>query len=98
VVILGATYDATGNYTHIEDAETMLDWATTHLSIKTIINQNEQLTELKVAYADNTSNFVQLSPAESFTMLWNDELNVNTIQRVITLDKNVIAPVEKGQQ
>jgi D-alanyl-D-alanine carboxypeptidase len=97
-VVLGSTLDTAGTFTHINDAEKMLNWATGHLSIKTIISQNEQLTELKVAYADDTANFVQLSPAESFTMLWNDELNLNTIQREITLEKNVIAPVEKGQQ
>ncbi|MDR0984475.1 MAG: hypothetical protein LBL93_05675 [Ruminococcus sp.] len=84
-------------YTHIEDAKKIFDWAKEHIYYKLVLENNEELSELQVKYAKGDSS-VLVKPAESFQMLWDDNINPNAIERVIKTDKNLYAPIEKGQK
>ncbi|MDR0920747.1 MAG: hypothetical protein LBM93_16095 [Oscillospiraceae bacterium] len=100
VIVLAAPYETAASgtvYNHIKDTVTILNWATKHLSVTNVINIDEHLAELQVLYADTKEDFIELVPANSYSMLWNDETDVNAIEKKITInDKKLVAPVEKG--
>lgn len=86
-----------GNTAHIDDANKIFKWANEHLIYKNIVNTADPLGETKVLYAEKDKNYVLAVPEKSFSILWDDETDTNAIERRVTLEKKLIAPIEKGQ-
>lgn len=86
-----------GSTSHIDDANKIFNWANEHLIYKSIVNTSDPLGETKVLYAEKDKNYVLAVPEKNFSMLWDDETDTNAIERRVTVEKKLIAPVEKGQ-
>jgi D-alanyl-D-alanine carboxypeptidase (penicillin-binding protein 5/6) len=91
--------DDVGNtvYTHLDDAKRIFNWAKEHIYYKVVLENNEELSELSVKYAKGDGT-VLVKPADNFQMLWDDNIDPNAIERIITTEKNLYAPIEKGQK
>jgi D-alanyl-D-alanine carboxypeptidase (penicillin-binding protein 5/6) len=104
IIAMGAEYSDSNadSYKHFclksgDDVIKIITWAEKNLIYKNVINKNEQIDELKVLYADSKNNYVGLLVEKNYQMLWNDEININTIERKIRLkEKNAVAPIKKG--
>jgi D-alanyl-D-alanine carboxypeptidase (penicillin-binding protein 5/6) len=100
LVTLGGAYASNDNgiiYNNIADAKIILDWATTHLSMTKVLSTDEHLAELKVLYASTKEDFIELCPAEEYSMLWSNETAVNAIEKRVIIDETtLIAPVKQG--
>lgn len=82
---------------HLEDAETMFNWAFNHFSYKVILPETAELGEIPVSLADG-NDYVLARPKEEISMLWVDDVDVSLINRD-KIEWNVDslqAPVKKG--
>lgn len=100
VILMGAPmYDEnrTAHYYHIEEAEKLLNWAFDHFNYESLIGVNEEITELTVENAKDI-DYVILKPAHEVLMLWPDTQDRSAIQRIITKEDSVKAPIKHGQK
>lgn len=100
VLLMGAPiYDDNNEprYYHIEEASTVLDWAFGHFTYEALLGANEEIDELVVENAKD-DNYVILKPAEEVLMLWPDTQDRGAIQRIITKNENVSAPIRRGDK
>ncbi len=77
------------------DHKTLYEWAFSKLSYQTIIEVGEEIAEVGVEYGDEKSH-VLLKASLEYSCLWSSDAKFEEIQRVITKEDSVIAPVEKG--
>lgn len=93
-------YDFYGNF---EDQIKLYDWAFDTLSYQQIVPSGQEITELQVKMGAD-KDFVRLVTAESSTMLWSDQIDVDKLK--VTIDTSgytdsdgaITAPVEQGQK
>ncbi len=100
VLLMGAPiYDENGEprYYHIEEATQMLDWAFGHFTYEALLGANEEIDELVVENAKD-ENYVILKPAKEILMLWPDTQDRGAIQRIITKNEDVSAPIRRGDK
>ncbi|MBR6761688.1 MAG: D-alanyl-D-alanine carboxypeptidase [Oscillospiraceae bacterium] len=92
-------YDENGSnhFYHLEDARTIVNWAFSHLTYEKVLTTNTEIDEVEVANADG-SNYVILKPAEGYSCIWCNTMDINQVQRIITIDENVQAPIKQGQK
>ncbi|MGN0621541.1 MAG: D-alanyl-D-alanine carboxypeptidase family protein [Porcipelethomonas sp.] len=92
-------YDSEGDskYYHIIDAYNLLEWAFNSFEFKVILDDTEEIAEVKVENSDG-NGYVLVKPAKEYKALWYDEIDVTSIQRNINVAKSVQAPVKKGQK
>ena len=79
------------------DTKALYQWAFQYFKYVPIITSTEEIDEVPVQYS-NGNDYVLVRPAEDFSTLWPSTLDMSTVQRVIKLDENVIAPVKAGQK
>lgn len=82
-------------YYHLDDAIALLDWAFSDFTRVTLIEDDEELAEVKVESADD-SGYVLVRPEKDCITLWCTDVDITAIQKTITLHENVHAPVKKG--
>ncbi len=91
--------DPDGNtaFYHIEDAETMLDWAFGHFSYQVVLAETAELGELPVELADG-NDYVLARPKEEVSLLWYDQIDLSLISRdnITWYQTKLQAPVKKG--
>lgn len=100
IVLLKAPFDDENGelqYYHLEDATNLLNWAFSDFSYVTLIEDDEELAEVAVDSAERTG-YVLVRPETDCITLWCTDVDISAIQKTITLQENVHAPVEKGQQ
>lgn len=100
IVLLKAPFDDENGklqYYHLEDATNLLNWAFSNFTYVTLIEDDEELDEVQVDSGERTG-YVLVRPERDCITLWCTDVDVSAIQKVITLQENVHAPVEKGQQ
>ncbi len=100
VVLLNAPFtddDDNLQYYHLEDASNLLDWAFTNLTYVTMLEDDEEIAEVEVENSDGNS-YVLVRPESDCILLWNSEVDVSAVQKVITLEEDVMAPVKAGQE
>lgn len=100
IVLLKAPFDDENGklqYYHLEDATNLLNWAFSNFTYVTLIEDDEELAEVEVDSAERTG-YVLVRPEKDCITLWCTDVDVSAIQKTITLQENVHAPVEKGQQ
>ena len=77
------------------DSIHLYDWAFDNLSIKTIIDKNDLVKEIKLSYAWNKDS-IQLAPAGSYSTILPDDVDIASIDRTYHLPESVDAPIKEG--
>ena len=100
VILLNAPFTDEDNdlqYYHLEDAASLLDWAFSSFTYVTMLEDDEEIAEVEVSNSDGNS-YVLVRPETDCIVLWNSEVDTSAVQKVITLEEDVMAPVEAGQE
>ncbi len=82
---------------HLEDANTIIEWAFAHLSYEKLLTTNSEIDEVKVENAKGV-DYVIVKPARGYSCIWCDTMDINLIQQIVTIDENVEAPIKEGQK
>ena len=99
-VVMGAqNLDDNGNatnYTYI-DTINLYEWAFDTFATRTVVTTGDYIEEANVRLASGKS-YVLLSPAQDVICLIPNEdlLDLSTIQKVATVNQEILAPVHKG--
>ena len=99
-VVMGAqNLDDNGNatnYTYI-DTINLYNWAFDTFATRTVVTTGDYIEEANVKLASG-KNYVLLSPAQDVICLIPNEdlLDLSTIQKVATVNDEILAPVHKG--
>ena len=100
VILLNAPFeDADGKlqYYHLDDATLLLNWAFRSFAYTTLLESSEETAEVEVMNSDGNS-YVLVHPKTDCVLLWCKSVDITAVQTVIHLDKNVMAPVKKGDE
>ncbi len=100
IVMQAPMYDEnqTSHYYHLEEATALLKWAFEHFTFETILSDSEEIAEVSVENAGGDTNYVIIKPSKEIIMLWPDTLDRGAIQRIITKEDSVKAPVKAGDK
>lgn len=82
---------------HLEDANTIIEWAFAHLSYEKLLTTNTEIDEVKVENAKG-ADYVIVKPVRGYSCIWCDTMDINLIQQIVTIDENVEAPIKEGQK
>lgn len=85
------------HFYNFDDAKSIYSWAFRNFEYTDIIAGTEEKAEVPVEYGDG-QDFVIVRPAESYSRIWDKSVPLSAIHEVITLDKNVVAPVNAGDK
>ncbi len=77
------------------DSANLYRWAFENLSIKSILDRNDLIKEIRIDYAWNKDT-IQLSPAEGYSTIMPDDVSIESIDRVYTVPDHIDAPVREG--
>ncbi len=100
VILLAAPFedeDGDLQYYHQDDASSLLNWGFDHFAYQTILSENTELGQIKVANGEG-SDYVLVKPKESFMTLWYDTADMASIVQEVELYENVSAPVNEGEK
>jgi len=89
--------DDNGNrvFYHIKDATAIFNWCLNNFEYTTLLADNEEIKEVKVAYSSG-NDYVLLKPSKEYATLWPNTMDISSIERVFTVKDNVTAPIEAG--
>ena len=87
----GELYD---NGAMIDSAE-LYRWAFDNLSIKSILDKNDLVKEIKIDFAWNKDT-IQLSPADGFSTIMPDDVSIESIDRIYDVPDHIEAPIKEG--
>ena len=79
----------------ILDSIHLYEWAFDNLSIKTVVDKNDLVKEIKLNFAWNKDT-IQLSPASTYSTILPDDIDLASIDRVYYLPESVEAPLKEG--
>ena len=100
-VAYGAPYeDKNGNnYKNgaMIDSVNLYEWAFNNLSIKTILDKNDLVKEVRINYAWNKDS-IQLIPANGVTEIMPDDVQLESIDRTFSVPEEIDAPVKEGDK
>lgn len=80
---------------HLKDAIALFDWCLDNFEYKTLLDNNEEIKEVKVAYS-NGNDYVLLKPKDSYSTLWPNTMDISSIERVFNVKEDISAPIIKG--
>ena len=80
---------------NILDHTSLYRWAFGSLDHVDFINPNSEITDAKVEFGDG-ADYVNLKPSGGINILWPSDLETSVVKQDVTVYKNIIAPVEKG--
>ena len=79
------------------DSINLYEWAFDNLSIKTIIDKNDLVKEVGLDFAWNKDT-IHLAPANSYSTILPDDLDISSIDKVYDLPERIEAPVKEGDK
>ncbi len=82
-------------YYNLLDHISLYKWAFNNLAMTDFVNTSSEVQEAAVEFGKGT-DYVTLKPAEGYSRLWPIDIPTNDVKREITISKNIIAPIEKG--
>lgn len=85
------------HFYHLEDARNIVNWAYDHLTYQDLLTENDEITEIEVKNAEG-SNYVIVKPSAGYSCIWSDVTSMESIQRIITVEEDVQAPVHVGDK
>lgn len=80
-----------------QDHRNLYQWAFDDFRYTTLLSADEEVDEVPVKFSSG-NDYVLVSPASDYATLWQTSIDQTNLRRVVTLDEEVIAPVEKGQK
>lgn len=91
--------DENGNdvYYNFIDHKNLYEWAFDNFEYTDIILGTEEKAEVPVEYGEE-KDFVIVKPADTYSRIWNKRIPLSSIHEIITLDKNVVAPIKAGDK
>lgn len=100
LVTLGAPVkDKNGEYYDdwysMVDALNLYKWAFTNFEMATVVNKDEQITEVKVEMGESATHVI-LTPESDYTALMPKSVKESGVQKVFKAYESVQAPVKKG--
>ena len=100
-IAYGAPYeDENGEYYDngaMLDSQKLYQWAFGNFGIKTVIDTNDLVKEVKLRFAWNRDS-LQLAPAKSFSALLPHDLDLSSIDRAYNIPESIDAPVKAGDK
>ena len=84
-----------GSNTVFADSKKLYQWAFDNYTYTRIINEQDLITEVKVELSAKGDHLV-LTPAKSISQVIPNNLDVSQLERKITTDPVIYAPVKKG--
>ena len=78
-----------------QDHKKLYMWAYENLDYSVFVKENEEITEAKVLYGKG-ADFVTLKPANEVSKIWLNSIDMNEVERKITVNENIVAPVYKN--
>jgi D-alanyl-D-alanine carboxypeptidase (penicillin-binding protein 5/6) len=98
LILMNAPFeDGDGNlqYYHLNDACNIFDWCFNNFEYTKLIDDTDEIAEIPVNLA-KSNDFVLLKAENSYSQLWCNEVDTSVVQKNITLEDNVNAPVKAG--
>ena len=77
------------------DALNLYKWAFTNFEMATVVNKDEQITEVKVEMGESATHVI-LTPESDYTALMPKSVKESGVQKVFKAYESVRAPVKKG--
>lgn len=100
-VALGAPYENEKGESYdngaMIDSKNLYEWAFDNLEIKTIMDKNDLVKEVKLNYAWNKDG-IQLVPAISYSTILPDDVNISSIDKIYDIPESIDAPVKEGDK
>ena len=78
-----------------QDHKKLYMWAYENLDYSVFVEENEEITEAKVLYGKG-ADFITLKPANEVSKIWLNSIDMNEVERKITVNENIVAPVYKN--
>lgn len=82
-------------YYNFLDHINLYEWAFSMLVRKDFINEISEVRDVPVEYGKKL-DYANLKPAGGYSRMWPANIPVDDVEKVITVKKNIVAPVEKG--
>nr|MDE6149734.1 serine hydrolase [Ruminococcus sp.] len=82
-------------YYNLLDHISLYKWAFNSLVMTDFINTSSEVQEASVEFGKGT-DYVTLKPSEGYSQLWPIDISKDDVKREITVSKNIVAPIEKG--
>lgn len=82
-------------YYNILDHIALYDWAFSMLVQTDFINESSEIRDVEVAYGKEL-DYANLKPANGYSQMWPMNVDVDDVEKIITVKENIVAPVEKG--
>lgn len=79
------------------DSKHLYEWAFDNLDIKTVMDKNELVKEIKINYAWNKDG-LQLMPAKSYSTILPDDVKLSSIDKVYDIPESIDAPIKEGDK
>ena len=77
------------------DALNLYKWAFTNFEMATVVNKDEQITEVKVEMGESATHVI-LTPESDYTALMPKSVKEAGVQKVFKAYESIQAPVKKG--
>lgn len=82
-------------YYNILDHIALYDWAFSMLVQTDFINESSEIRDVEVAYGKEL-DYANLKPANGYSQMWPMNVDVDDVEKIITVKENIVAPVEEG--
>lgn len=82
-------------YYNFIDHINLYEWAFSMLVQKDFINEFSEVRDVKVEYGRKL-DYANLKPAGGYSRMWPANIPVDDVEKKITVKKNIVAPIEKG--
>lgn len=79
------------------DSKKLYEWAFDNLEIKTIMDKNDLVKEIKLNYAWNKDS-IQLTPATSYSTILPEDVDISSIDKTYDIPESIDAPVKEGDK
>ena len=79
------------------DSKNLYEWAFENLEIKTVLDKNDLVKEIKLNYAWNKDT-IQLVPSQSDSTILPSDVDVTSIDKNFDIPKSIDAPVKQGDK
>lgn len=99
VTLNAPLYDDTGAkvFYNFIDTKNIYEWAFSTFEFTNLLKSDEEIDEVKVEYGDK-ADYVLVKPENEYSTLWATNVDISTIQRIISVESSVMAPVNKGDK
>ena len=82
-------------YYNFLDHINLYEWAFNMLTQKDFINEFSEVRDVKVGFGKKL-DYANLKPANGYSRMWPVNIDVEDVEKVITVKDHIVAPIEEG--